>query len=84
LLGVPQHKLDLFARHPGKPFQKFVDPRATFQILEQHPDRDARVLEKPLAATLSGQTFDRWAVTPIEHSVILRGAVRIGKLGSFA
>ena len=42
---MTEHKLDLFTRHPGKPFQKFVDPGATFDILEQCPHRDPGVFE---------------------------------------
>lgn len=34
LLGMTQDKFYLFARHAGEPFQKFVDPRAAFEIFK--------------------------------------------------
>ncbi|MGB6621876.1 MAG: hypothetical protein WBE57_16115 [Xanthobacteraceae bacterium] len=42
---MTKHKLDLFARHPGKPFQEFIDPGVAFDILEQGSYWDAAVFE---------------------------------------
>jgi len=56
--GVPQHEFYLFTRHARKPFQEFINARATFQIFKQRARRDTRVLEKPFAATLAGYALD--------------------------
>jgi len=42
---MTEHELNLFARHPGKPFQEFIDSGAAFDILEQRSDWDAGVFE---------------------------------------
>jgi hypothetical protein len=48
---------------------EFINARATFEVFKQCPHRDARRVEKPLAATLAGSAFDRSTFRPIEHAV---------------
>jgi hypothetical protein len=73
-LRVPEHELHLFARQAGKPLQEVIDSRAVFEILEQCPDRYARVFEQPFATDFSPHAFNGRTLTPIKHNTILREA----------
>jgi hypothetical protein len=67
-LGVAQYKLHLLALDPWEPFEKIVDARSTFEILEQSPDRYARSFEYPRTADLSRGAFHCRTLTPIKHA----------------
>jgi hypothetical protein len=69
--SVAQDELHLFTRYARKPFQEFIDARAAFQIFKQCTHRDARMLEKPFAATLTGYALNGRTLRPIKHAVIL-------------
>ncbi len=45
LLGVAQHKFNLFSGHPWEPLKEFINPGAIFEIFEQCPHRHAAVLK---------------------------------------
>lgn len=66
-----ENRFNMLAGHPGKPFEKLVNSRAVFQILEQRLHRNARPLEEPDAADLTWHTFYRWTVAPVDHGIIL-------------
>ena len=53
-----QYRFDLRLRDARKPFEKFADRRAVFEVVEQRLHRDARAVEKPSAADLAGHTFN--------------------------
>jgi tRNA dimethylallyltransferase len=80
-LGVAEHELYLFARHAREPLEKIVNTRSTFKVLEQRPDRDARLFEQPFTANLLGRALHGRALSPIEHGAILCAAALARKLG---
>lgn len=52
-LCVAQDDFDLFSGHSGEPLQEVIHARASFEVLEQSLDGNARASEQPLAADLS-------------------------------
>jgi len=50
LFGVLKHSRDLLGCHAGKPFEKLINGRARFQVLEEGSHWDASPAENPRAA----------------------------------
>ena len=75
-----KHGLDLFPCDPLKPFQKFLHPRAAFQIFKKRAHWDPRVFEHSSSADFAGRPFDRRTFIPIKHAVSIRQICRLGKL----
>lgn len=69
--GMPQHKLDLFARNARKPCEKIVNPRAALKILKQRDDRNTRAFEHPRTADPFGRAFNCRTLCPIKHDSVL-------------
>ena len=57
MLRVMQHRLDLFARHAGKPGKELVNARPSLQVLKKCADGYTRTAEYPSAADFPGVTF---------------------------
>ena len=55
--GVIENSLDLLACDAGKPFQKLIDGRAAFDVLEQGVHRHARASKYPGATKLAGNAL---------------------------
>jgi hypothetical protein len=51
----------LFLRDAGKPFDKLMDGRIVFQVLEKRGNWHARSAKYPRATNASGVTLDRSA-----------------------
>ena len=67
-----QDAAGLLCSDARKPFQKFLDRRAAFNILEQRGHRDARAAKHPCAADTISVAFNSSAGSPVDHSSILR------------
>src|SRR5437868_13299884 len=70
-LHAPQHILGLPPRDAGEPFEKIIDARAAFEVLEQGSDGNARAPEQPFAAHLAGYALNRGTLAPIQHDGFL-------------
>jgi hypothetical protein len=62
-----RRRLNLFAGHAGKPFEKITHRCAVLQILKQRRHRHARALEEPRAADFAGDALNRSTFIPIQH-----------------
>jgi hypothetical protein len=69
LSGMFQHLSGLLDRHTRKPFHKFGELRAIFQIFKQGRYRNARTAKYPSAAYALGITFHSRAGRPINHRI---------------
>ena len=72
---MPEHRSDLFATHPGKPFKEILNARSALQIFKKSPHWNTGSLENPRTADFVGLSLNRWALAPILHpkkSAILR------------
>src|SRR5712692_4038832 len=68
LLGMSEHRCDLFRRHTGKPLQKLINRRAGFKVLEERSHRDTGPAKDPCAAYFVFGALDFWTITPIQHN----------------
>ena len=55
---MPKDGLDLFVRHPGKPFEKVVHPRAILEIGEERLHGNSRSTENPGTTDRCGISLD--------------------------
>ncbi len=70
--GKFQHCLNLLSLDTRKPFEKIIDCRSRFEILEQRAYRNACVFENPRAADFAGISFHDGAIFPVEHDKTIR------------
>ena len=57
VIRVFEHGQHLFARDAGKPYQKIIHGRTSFEVLEQSMNRHASPIEKPRATDTFGSSF---------------------------
>ena len=67
LVGVAQHKLNLFSRHPGEPLQELVDPGASSRFSNRALTGTRLCLNSHSSAALAGHALDRRAFAPVQH-----------------
>ena len=66
-LRVLDHGVDLLARDARKPLEEVLNGGTALDVLEERLHRYTGTLEKPGAADFPGDTFNRWALTPIKQ-----------------
>ena len=63
-----EHRNDLFKRNAWKPFQKFVDRCAGFEVLKEGSHRPASTLKNPSTAEFFFAKFYLLTIAPIQHA----------------